>query len=51
MEEHNLVDYWGKQKQLKKLVEKFEASKNEYMGGGFLVRSPPKPPIALFKRS
>ena len=44
-----MSSYWDKQKQYKKLVEKFEASKTEYMGDSSLARHPPSPPMSPFE--
>ena len=45
----DMSSYWEKQEQYKKLVEKFEASKTEYMGGSSSARHPPSPPMSPFE--
>ena len=45
-----MSSYWEKQKQLKRLVKKFEASKNRYTKNGQLKkRLPPSPPMSPFE--
>ena len=58
-----MSSYWEKQKRLKRLVKKFEDSKNEYMGDKpsvdftrdseykkqFKKRHPPSPPMSPFE--
>ena len=42
--------YWEKQKRLKKLVKKFEKSKNRYTANGSLKKRPaPMPPMSPFE--
>ena len=43
------MNYWEKQKHYKKLVKKFEESRNEYMGDSSSVRHPPSPPMSPFE--
>jgi len=45
-----MSSYWEKQKRLKRLVKKFEASKNKYTKSGQLKeRHPPSPPMSPFE--
>ncbi len=45
-----MSSYWEKQKQLKKLVKKFEDSKSRYTASGRLKeRHPPSPPMSPFE--
>jgi len=47
---HKMSSYWEKQKRLKRLVKKFEASKNKYTKSGQLKeRHPPSPPMSPFE--
>ena len=60
---HSMSSYWEKQKRLKKLVQKFEKSKKEYMGDKSFVdftqeseykrrskeRPAPMPPMSPFE--
>ena len=47
---HSMSSYWEKQKRLKRLVKKFEASKNKYTKSGQLKeRHPPSPPMSPFE--